>query len=557
VGYSRLIGTDEPGTLAKLACVRSSVIDPLMATHGGRIFKTTGDGLLAEFGSGVQALQCAIAIQQAMREHQGLELRIGLHSADVRVQPDGDLLGDGVNVAARLEGLAEPGGICISGRVREDAAGKLTLEVDDLGEPELKNITQQHRVFRVRLDAPERPALPLPDKPSIAVLPFANMSGDLEQEYFADGVTEDIITALSRFRTLFVIARNSTFVYKGKSPDIRQVGRELGVRYVLEGSLRKAGNRVRITAQLIEAASGSHIWANKYDGVLGDLFGLQDHITESVAGIIEPTINRAEVERLRRRAPRTPDAYDHYLRALAETDSFTAESIQAMHDHALHAIKLDPMFAPAYAIAARSYLQRLLRYGPSDQDSAEALDLIERGLRADRLDANMLGTAAHCITYFADDIAAGLTHADEALLVNPNIAHVLMQSGMVRIRAGRMREAIEHFERALRLSPLDNRGYAIFGDLGVAYFINGDQALGLQWAQKSVQRNPNYDPGWVYVASMAGLMNKLEVGRRAVDRIRALVPKASVQGIERAYRVVFPEGYVEYLEGLRRAGLPE
>jgi adenylate cyclase len=329
VGYSRMIGADETGTLSKLAALRREIVDPLVAENGGRVFKTTGDGVLAEFPSTVQALRCAIVVQERVRGGE-LQLRIGVHQGDVVVEGD-DLLGDGVNVAARLEGLAEPGGICISGRVHEDAAGKVALDVEDLGEPELKNIAQRHRVFRVRLAEPERPPLALPDKPSIAVLPFANMSGDPGQEYFSDGVTEEIITALSRFRSLFVIARNSTFAYKGKSPDIREVGRELGVRYVLEGSLRKSGSRVRIAAQLIDATSGSHVWADKYDGVLDDLFGLQDQITESVAGIIEPTINRAEVERLRRRAPGNPDAYDNYLRALAETDAFTNESIQAMH----------------------------------------------------------------------------------------------------------------------------------------------------------------------------------------------------------------------------------
>jgi adenylate cyclase len=240
VGYC-LIGADEPGTLAKLAALRSSVIDPQMAAHGGRVFKTTGDGLLAEFTSGVQAVQCAIAIQQAMRAQEGIELRIGLHSADVVVQPDGDLLGDGVNVAARLEGLAEPGGICVSGRVREDAAGKIALDVEDIGAPPLKNIAQPVHAFRVRLDPPERPALALPDKPSLAVLPFQNMSGDPEQEYFADGVVEDITTALSRTGWLLVTGRNTAFTYKGRAVDLRQVGRELGVRYVLEGSVRMAG----------------------------------------------------------------------------------------------------------------------------------------------------------------------------------------------------------------------------------------------------------------------------------------------------------------------------
>jgi adenylate cyclase len=303
VGYSRLMGADEAGTLARLRALRGEVVAPLVHENGGRVFKTTGDGLFAEFPSTVQALRCAIAVQERLRggEMQGqLQVRIGVHQGDVVVEGD-DLFGDGVNVAARLEGLAEAGGICISGRVLEDAAGKLALEVEDLGEPELKNIAQRHRVFRVRLGgATERPALALPDKPSLAVLPFQNMSGDPEQEYFADGMVEEIITGLSSVRSFFVIARNSSFTYKGRAVDVKQVGRELGVRYVLEGSVRKAGNRVRITGQLVDATTGAHLWADRFDGALEDVFDLQDRVTASVAGVVEPTLRNAEIERARR-----------------------------------------------------------------------------------------------------------------------------------------------------------------------------------------------------------------------------------------------------------------
>ena len=284
VGYSAMVGADEPGTLARVRALRTDVIEPLAATHEGRLFKTTGDGFFVEFASAVQALRCAIAIQDTLRaQADGLRLRIGVHQGEVVPEGD-DLLGDGVIIAARLEPLAEPGGICISSRVREDASGKMALEVDDLGEPELKNIAAKIRVFRVRLGAAERPPLPLPDKPSLVVLPFQNMSGDPEQEYFADGMVEEITTALSRIRSLFVIARNSAFTYKGRAVDVRQVGRELGVRYVLEGSVRKAGSRVRITGQLVDAATGAHLWADRFDGTLEDVFDLQDQVTASVVG---------------------------------------------------------------------------------------------------------------------------------------------------------------------------------------------------------------------------------------------------------------------------------
>jgi adenylate cyclase len=284
VGYSAMVGTDEPATLARVRTLRTDIIEPLAAEHGGRLFKTTGDGFLIAFASAVQALRCAIAIQERLRsEPDGLRLRIGVHQGEVVAEGD-DLLGDGVIIAARLEPLAEPGGICISARVREDAAGKMVLEVDDLGTPELKNIAAKIQVFRVRRGAAERSALPLPDKPSLVVLPFQNMSGDPEQEYFADGMVEEITTALSRIRSLFVIARNSAFTYKGRAVDIRQVGRELGVRYVLEGSVRKAGPRVRITGQLIDAVTGTNLWADRFDGTLEDVFDLQDRVTSSVVG---------------------------------------------------------------------------------------------------------------------------------------------------------------------------------------------------------------------------------------------------------------------------------
>ena len=327
VGYSAMIGADEPGTLARVRALRTDVIEPLAATHGGRLFKTTGDGFFVEFASAVQALRCAIAIQDTLRaQADGLRLRIGVHQGEVVPEGD-DLMGDGVIIAARLEPLAEPGGICISSRVREDASGKMALEVDDLGEPELKNIAAKIRVFRVRLSAAERPPLPLPDKPSLVVLPFQNMSGDPEQEYFADGMVEDITTALSRIRSLFVIARNSAFTYKGRAVDVRQVGRELGVRYVLEGSVRKAGSRVRITGQLVDAATGAHLWADRFDGTLEDVFDLQDQVTASVVAAIQPNLLKAEIERAQRKPTENLQAYDLMLRALPHFLTRSRESM--------------------------------------------------------------------------------------------------------------------------------------------------------------------------------------------------------------------------------------
>ena len=317
-GYSRLMGADEEGTLARLKAHRRELVDPKIAEHHGRIVKTTGDGMLVEFSSVVEAVRCAVDIQRAMVKRNAgvladhrIEFRVGINLGDIIIDGD-DIYGDGVNVAARLEGLAEPNGICVSRVVRDQVRDRLDLAFEDMGEKQVKNIARAVRVFRVAAPAigqptpSAKPSLALPDKPSIAVLPFQNMSGDPEQEYFADGIVEEIITALSRVRWLFVIARNSSFTYKGRAVDVKQVGRELGVRYVLEGSVRKAANRVRITGQLIDAATGSHLWADRFDGALDDIFELQDQVTASVVGAIAPKLEQAEIERARRKADREP-----------------------------------------------------------------------------------------------------------------------------------------------------------------------------------------------------------------------------------------------------------
>jgi adenylate cyclase len=370
-GYSRLMEADEEGTLNRLRAIRTDVVDPSIAQYRGRIVKTTGDGLLGEFASVVDALKCATEIQNAMVEgnaeiavEKRIEFRIGIHQGDIVVK-DGDIFGDGVNVAARLEGLAEPGGICVSARVQEDAAGKLDLTFEDLGEQSLKNITRPVRVYRVRPITTERtptvssveiaPTLALPDKPSIAVLPFANLSGDPEQEYFADGMVEEIITALSRIRWLFVIARNSSFTYKGQAVDVKQIGRELGVRYVLEGSVRKAGDRVRITAQLIDALGGTHLWADRFEGSLQDVFELQDNVASNVAGVMEPTLRQAEIEHARRKRPDSLDAYDLHLRALPFAFTAMPETAEKALPMLERAVAIEPEYGAAHAFIAWCY----------------------------------------------------------------------------------------------------------------------------------------------------------------------------------------------------------
>ncbi len=355
-GYSRLTGIDEEGTHARLKEHLRVVVDPCIARHRGRIVKNTGDGLLAEFGSVVDALRCALHVQRGMAEcnkslpaESRIEFRIGINLGDV-ILDAGDIFGDGVNVAARIEALAEPGGICLSDDAQRLVRGKLDVAFEDAGEQRLKNIASPVRVYRVRpagkaaAAAAPRPALALPDKPSIAVLPFQNLSGDPEQEYFADGIVEDIITALSRFRNLFVISRNSSFTYKGRAVDVKQVGRELGVRYVLEGSVRKAASRVRITAQLIDAATGGHLWADRFDGALENIFELQDQVTERVVGAIAPKLEQAEIERAKRKPTGSLDAYDYYLRAHATIHPWTRAGNEEALKLFYRAIELDPGF---------------------------------------------------------------------------------------------------------------------------------------------------------------------------------------------------------------------
>jgi len=384
-GYSRLMGADEEGTLARLKAIRKSLVDPAIAAHRGRIVKTTGDGMLVEFASAVDAVRGAVEVQGRMAEQNAsvpqvnrIEFRIGIHVGDIIID-DNDIFGDGVNIAARLEGIAEPGGVCMSNDAFRQVRGKVEIVCDDMGPQNLKNIVEPMQTWRVRLkgqlpsavqsaSAVGQPqALPLPDKPSIAVLPFQNMSGDPEQEYFADGIVEDIITALSRFKSLFVIARNSSFTYKGKAADIKQVGRELGVRYVLEGSVRKAGSRVRITGLLIDAMNGVHLWADRIDGALEDVFALQDRVTEQVIGAIAPLIDRAEIERASLRPTSSIDAVSNFYRGLPHVyRPTTPANNDAAFEHFKSAIALDPNFSPAYGGAAICILWRRVNFWPSD-----------------------------------------------------------------------------------------------------------------------------------------------------------------------------------------------
>jgi TolB-like protein/class 3 adenylate cyclase len=540
-GYSRLIGADEEGTLNRLRSIRAEIIDPKITEHRGRIVKTTGDGLLVEFTSVVDALRCASEWQRGMAERNSrvptdtrIEFRIGVHQGDI-VAEDDDIFGDGVNVAARLEGLADPGGICVSARVQEDVGGRLDLTFDDIGEQSLKNIARPVRVYRVRLATAEntpketlterRPALPLPDKPSIAVLPFQNMSGDPEQEYFADGMVEEIITALSRIRWLFVIARNSSFTYKGQAIDVKRVGQELGVRYVLEGSVRKAGQRLRITGQLIDALTGTHLWADRFDGSLEDVFDLQDKVATSVAGVIEPTLQAAEIRRSAGRPTTDLSAYDLYLRALAIFFPITKERIFEALGLLDQAIAIDRHYGPALSWAAYCHMTFVRDGWTEEPDTShrKAIELARRALEVGENDPRILANAAVVMANLGENIGAMMGLVDRALALNPSFARGWNLSGLIRIFAGEHDLAIEHVETALRLSPRERVGVPL-GVMGMAYFFKHQFDEAVSKLLLSVQDHPGFPASYRTLAACYAHMGRLDEAREIVVRLRAITP---------------------------------
>jgi adenylate cyclase len=510
-GYSRLMEANEEGTLASLKAIRHELADPKIKEHRGRIVKTTGDGLLLEFASVVDAVRCAVEVQREMAERNAdvppdrrIEFRMGINLGDI-IKDGRDIYGDGVNVAARLEALAEPGGICVSRVVRDQVRDKLAFSFEDMGEQQVKNITRPIRVHRVLLttqpgpskpvmETATKPSLALPDKPSIAVLPFQNMSGDPEQEYFADGMVEDIITALSRIRWLFVIARNSSFTYKGQLVDVKQVGRELGVRYVLEGSVRKAGQRVRITGQLIDAVSSAHLWADRFDGSLEDIFELQDKVATAIAGIIEPTLQAAEIGRSSDRPTNDLTAYDLYLRALALRFRGDRKGMVAALDLLGQAIDRDPHYASALASAALGHMQLHVSGWSTDLDREkdEGVNLARRALQVTRDDPSVLVWSGYVLAYFGEDIDAAIELIDHALSLNPSFAHGWYWSGWLRLWVGKPELAISHFETSLRLSP-HFRAHTFVG-IGIGYFFAqrfGDAAAMLL---RALQEHPGWPP---------------------------------------------------------------
>jgi TolB-like protein/class 3 adenylate cyclase/Tfp pilus assembly protein PilF len=573
-GYSRLMDRDEVGTLRDLT-ERRQILDGLIASHRGRIANTAGDSVLAEFASDVDAVQCAVEAQAAWAEANGrvppdrrVKFRIGVHVGDVMVRA-GDLFGDGVNIAARLQSSAAADGICISSAAHEQVRKILPLTFVDLGMQCLKNI-EPIRAFAVSVAAaPSQAArladaqtpLALPDKPSIAILPFTNMSGDPEQDYFADGMVDDIITALSHFKALFVIARNSSFTYKGRAVDVKQVGRELGVRYVLEGSVRKATNRVRITGQLVDAATGVHLWADRFDGGLGDIFDLQDQVTESVVGAIAPAVEKAEIERAKRKPTESLDAYALYLRGLARLYQFAnrqanAEALRLFNS----AIELDPDFASAYGRAATCYAWAKGNgwISVTANEIAEVTRLAQRAVELGKDDAIALADSGWALAFVVRDLEVAASLIDRALVLNSNLAEAWFCGGWVKNWLGEPESAIERFARAMRLNPLDPRTMGMRGGTAHAHFFLGRYDEAASWAAMALQDNPDFQPGLRIAAASNAMAGRPEQAHKAAARLRQLNP---VLGVSTLKDVLGPYRHAEdlsrYEEGLRQAGLPE
>jgi adenylate cyclase len=570
--YSRLMGVDEEGTLTALKAHRRELIDPLLTQHHGRIFKTTGDGILIEFASVIDAVRCAVVIQQGMEERntsvaqsRRILFRVGINLGDIIVE-EGDIFGDGVNVAARLETLAQPGEIYVSGSVREQVGEKLPISFADMGAHNVKNIARPIHVYKIEKYAdPDAAAMPstnpslaLPDRPSIAVLPFQNMSGDPEQEYFADGIVEEIITALSRFQNLFVIARNSSFTYRGRAVDLKQVSRELGVRYVLEGSVRRASNRVRITGQLIDGTTGAHLWADRFEGTLEDVFDLQDRVTVSVISAIAPKLQQVEIERAKRKQTESLDAYDYFLRALANVHQGTKEAIGEALRQFYQAIDLDPEFSSACGMAAWCYVVRKTNGWMLDvaQEVTETTRLARRATDLGREDAVALCWGGYALAYAAGDVDSGCAFVDEALVLNPNLAAAWNFSGWIRIFLGEHKAAIDRFERALRLSPRDPTAFHMRNGVAYAQFMAGEYEKASSTARVAL-RDQTWLGGLRVLAASKALAGQLEEAREAIDHLLQLDPALRISNLKDRVSPLRPEDFAKYADALRKAGLPE
>jgi adenylate cyclase len=563
VGYSALMQRAEEATYAEFERLKREVIEPGLSRHDGRLIKTTGDGALAEFASPSAAVRCAMEIQESIASgRSSLKLRIGVNLGEVIVGADGDLFGDGINIAVRLEGVADPSGILISEKVYSEVEAKLDVSFEDRGEQQLKNISKPVRAFAVRAGAhgalAERLSAvpPLPDKPSVAVLPFENMSGDPEQEYFADGMVEEITTALSRFKWLFVIARNSSFTFKGKNVDVKEVGRKLGVRYVLEGSVRKASGKVRIAGQLIDASTGAHIWADRFERNLTDLFTLQDEVTAAVVSAIQPKLLQTEIAMAARRRPENPTAYDFYLRAMPHLYLATRESLTEAIRLAHRALELDPRFGLVAALAGVLHTNNvLLGYADDPQfDRQEAIRLMRLAFSLDDGDPDTLAWAALTSTFMVGDRESEIEMADRAVALNPNSYVAWICRGWVHRNAGLPEEAIRSFERAIRASPVDPLLYRLFTGMGTALIELGRFDEAIVAGKKALRQNATYAPAYRCLAVAFAHLGRNAEAREAAARALEVDPAFTISAA--VARGAMSNAKL-LIEGLRKAGLPE
>ena len=562
-GYSRLAGADEDRTLARLRALRSDLIDPSISVHHGRVVKRTGDGILIEFRSVVDAVRCAIEVQNGMIERntglppeRRIDFRVGIHLGDVVEESDGDLMGDGVNIAARLEGIAESGGICLSYAAYEQVRDKLKEEFSDLGEQSLKNIARPVRVYRVRRDGKAASsATALPDKPSIAVLPFTNMSGDPEQEYFSDGISEDIITALSKLRWFFVIARNSSFIYKGKAVHMKQVAEELGVGYVVEGSVRKGGERVRITAQLIDAATNNHIWAERYERGLADVFAVQDEITEAIVAAIEPQLYAAENFRARRKPPDSMDAWDLVMRALSHFWRVTRQDNVMAQALLEKATAIDPNYGQAFGVLATSHT---FSAHMGWEDMATAAPIAERAA-ASAILADSEDPWAHFalggVYLFTRRLEDSLAEFELALRLNPNFSLARGYYGLTLAYCGRWEEAAAAVRRALRLSPRDPLAAVYCGIASYAEFVGRNYDEAMRLAREGIRQRADFVGAHRVLTAAAGMAGQIDIARAALQELRRAQPNISLGWIAKQMPIQQDAEREHYLEGFRRSGL--
>ena len=559
-GYSRLMGEDEAGTLSALRNLRTKTFVPIVDQHQGVIVKSMGDGWLVEFASVADAVNCAIEIQEKLAEEKNIKLRVGVHLGDITHEEE-DIFGDGVNIAARLQEIAQPGGIVISDIARRSIDGRLAAAFVDLGVHNLKNIAEPITAFGwgTTTGATDTAALPLPDKPSIAVLPFENMSGDSEQEVFADGITEDLITDLSKIRWFFVIARNSTFTYKGQAIEVRQVSRQLGVRYVLEGSVRRSGGRVRISAQLIDATTGSHVWAERYDREIEDIFELQDEMTRTIVAAVEPELGAFERERALRTPPQNLDAWKTYQRGLWHMWSFTRQDNEEALPLLRRARELDPNFSSAYAYEGYShFLNVILGYTDTPGESLKAaLTAAKKAVALDDKDPAAYLTLGRVYMMLGEHDTS-IAELEKSLSLNPNFAPAYFGLGFALALAGRYDEALKSLDNAMRLNPRDPLMWAIKTICSLTHNLLHKHDIAAEWARQAI-REPRATSFWPYaaLASALGNLDQIEEAQTAIDQARQQKPDLSLSYLEKTLATKQPGKLQPYLDGLRKAGLPE